>query len=59
MSNLKEDDKAMREVLINAKVIAVVGHSDIFKRFSKACGWYRLQQATTDKGAIAVVPSMI
>jgi predicted CoA-binding protein len=28
MSNLKEDDKAMREVLINAKVIAVVGHSD-------------------------------
>jgi len=27
MANLKEDDNAMREILINAKVIAVVGKS--------------------------------
>jgi predicted CoA-binding protein len=39
MSNLKEDDKAMREVLINAKVIAVVGHSDKPDRTS-----YRIAQ---------------
>ncbi len=34
MSNLKEDDNAMRDVLINAKVIAVVGHSDKPERTS-------------------------
>ncbi len=28
MPNLKEDDNALREVLIQAKTIAVVGHSD-------------------------------
>lgn len=28
MPNLKEDDNAMRDMLTNAKVIAVVGHSD-------------------------------
>lgn len=28
MANLNQDDKAMRDVLTNAKVIAVVGHSD-------------------------------
>jgi len=39
MSNLKEDDKAMRDVLINAKVIAVVGHSDKPERTS-----YRIAQ---------------
>jgi predicted CoA-binding protein len=39
MSNLKEDDNAMRDVLINAKVIAVVGHSDKPERTS-----YRIAQ---------------
>jgi len=39
MSNLKEDDKARREVLISAKVIAVVGHSDKPERTS-----YRIAQ---------------
>lgn len=39
MSNLKEDDKAMRDVLISAKVIAVVGHSDKPERTS-----YRIAQ---------------
>jgi hypothetical protein len=39
MSNLKEDDKAMRDVLISAKVIAVVGHSDKPDRTS-----YRIAQ---------------
>jgi predicted CoA-binding protein len=28
MANLNQNDKAMRDVLVNAKVIAVVGHSD-------------------------------
>ncbi|MDZ8261301.1 CoA-binding protein [Nostoc sp. ChiQUE01b] len=28
MPNLKEDDNALREVLIQAKTIAVIGHSD-------------------------------
>jgi hypothetical protein len=39
MPNLKEDDNAMRDVLINAKVIAVVGHSDKPERTS-----YRIAQ---------------
>jgi predicted CoA-binding protein len=39
MSNLKEDDNARRGVLINAKVIAVVGHSDKPDRTS-----YRIAQ---------------
>ncbi|HEY9632429.1 MAG TPA: CoA-binding protein [Coleofasciculaceae cyanobacterium] len=39
MPNLKEDDNAMREVLTNAKVIAVVGHSDKPERTS-----YRIAQ---------------
>lgn len=34
MRNLKEDDNAMRVVLTNAKVIAVVGHSDKLERTS-------------------------
>ncbi|MBD0363978.1 MAG: CoA-binding protein [Coleofasciculus sp. C3-bin4] len=45
MSNLKEDDKAMREVLINAKVIAVVGHSDQPDRTS-----YRIAQFLREVG---------
>lgn len=39
MPNLKEDDNAMRDVLTNAKVIAVVGHSDKPDRTS-----YRIAQ---------------
>ncbi|WP_341525967.1 CoA-binding protein [Nostoc sp. UHCC 0302] len=34
MPNLKEDDNALREVLSQAKTIAVVGHSDKRKRTS-------------------------
>ncbi|MBD2683286.1 MULTISPECIES: CoA-binding protein [Nostoc] len=34
MPNLKEDDNALREVLTQAKVIAVVGHSDKQERIS-------------------------
>ncbi|HCF27146.1 MAG TPA: CoA-binding protein [Cyanobacteria bacterium UBA11049] len=34
MPNLKQDDNAMRDVLTNAKVIAVVGHSDKPERTS-------------------------
>lgn len=34
MPNLKEDDNALREVLIQTKTIAVVGHSDKRKRIS-------------------------
>jgi hypothetical protein len=39
MPNLKEDDNAMRDVLTQAKVIAVVGHSDKRERTS-----YRIAQ---------------
>ena len=39
MQNLKEDDNVMRDVLTNAKVIAVVGHSDKPDRTS-----YRIAQ---------------
>ncbi len=39
MPNLKEDDNAMRDVLTNSKVIAVVGHSDKPDRTS-----YRIAQ---------------
>jgi predicted CoA-binding protein len=39
MPNLKEDDNAMRDVLTQAKVIAVVGHSDKPERTS-----YRIAQ---------------
>ncbi|MBD2335539.1 CoA-binding protein [Calothrix sp. FACHB-156] len=34
MPNLKDDDNALREVLIQAKAIAVVGHSDKPNRIS-------------------------
>ncbi|MEH2178528.1 CoA-binding protein [Nostoc sp.] len=34
MPNIKEDDNALREVLIQAKTIAVVGHSDKRERTS-------------------------
>ncbi|MFN6538167.1 MAG: CoA-binding protein [Nostoc sp. EkiNYC01] len=34
MPNLKEDDNALREVLSQAKIIAVVGHSDKRERIS-------------------------
>ncbi|MBE8969576.1 CoA-binding protein [Nostocales cyanobacterium LEGE 12452] len=34
MPNLKEDDNALREVLTQAKIIAVVGHSDKRERTS-------------------------
>jgi hypothetical protein len=34
MPNLKQDDNAMRDMLTNAKVIAVVGHSDKPERTS-------------------------
>ncbi|MCF2146405.1 CoA-binding protein [Desmonostoc muscorum LEGE 12446] len=34
MPNLKEDDNALREVLSQAKIIAVVGHSDKRDRIS-------------------------
>ncbi len=39
MPNLKEDDNAIREVLTNSRVIAVVGHSDKPERTS-----YRIAQ---------------
>jgi hypothetical protein len=39
MANLNHDDKAMRDVLTNAKVIALVGHSDQPHRTS-----YRIAQ---------------
>jgi predicted CoA-binding protein len=39
MPNLQDDDNAMRDVLTNAKVIAVVGHSDKPDRTS-----YRIAQ---------------
>ena len=45
MPNLKEDDNAMRDVLINAKAIAVVGHSDKPGRTS-----YRIAQFLREAG---------
>lgn len=45
MPNLKEDDNAMRDVLTNAKVIAVVGHSDKPERTS-----YRIAQFLREAG---------
>jgi predicted CoA-binding protein len=45
MPNLKEDDNAMRDVLTNAKVIAVVGHSDKPERTS-----YRIAQFLQEVG---------
>ncbi len=45
MPNLKEDDHAMRSVLTNSKVIAVVGHSDKPERTS-----YRIAQFLRDSG---------
>lgn len=45
MPNLKDDENAMRDVLINAKVIAVVGHSDKPKRTS-----YRIARFLRDVG---------
>ncbi|WP_375478054.1 CoA-binding protein [uncultured Nostoc sp.] len=45
MPNLKEDDNALREVLIQAKTIAVVGHSDKRERTS-----YQIAQFLRQKG---------
>ncbi len=45
MPNLKEDDNVMRDVLTNAKVIAVVGHSDKPERTS-----YRIAQFLQEVG---------
>ena len=45
MPNLKEDDNAMRDVLTQAKVIAVVGHSDKPERTS-----YRIAQFLREVG---------
>ena len=45
MPNLKEDDNALREVLIQAKTIAVVGHSDKRDRTS-----YQIAQFLRQKG---------
>ncbi len=45
MPNLKEDDNTMRDVLTNAKVIAVVGHSDKPERTS-----YRIAQFLREVG---------
>ncbi len=45
MPNLKEDDNVMRDVLTNAKVIAVVGHSDKPERIS-----YRIAQFLQEIG---------
>ncbi|WP_414516131.1 CoA-binding protein [Nostoc sp. PCC 9305] len=45
MPNLKEDDNALREVLIQAKTIAVVGHSD--KRYRTS---YQIAQFLRQKG---------
>jgi predicted CoA-binding protein len=40
MANLNQSDKAMRDVLTNAKVIAVVGHSDQPQRTSYQIAQY-------------------
>ncbi|MGV0107527.1 CoA-binding protein [Nostoc sp. DSM 114167] len=45
MPNLKEDDNALREVLTQAKIIAVVGHSDKRERTS-----YQIAQFLRHKG---------
>lgn len=45
MPNLNEDDNAMRDVLTNARVIAVVGHSDKPERTS-----YRIAQFLREVG---------
>ncbi|MFN6526769.1 CoA-binding protein [Nostoc sp. ChiSLP03a] len=45
MPNLKEDDNAMREVLTQAKTIAIVGHSDKRDRTS-----YQIAQFLRQKG---------
>ncbi|AVH73699.1 CoA-binding protein [Nostoc sp. 'Lobaria pulmonaria (5183) cyanobiont'] len=45
MPNLKEDDNALREVLIQARTIAVVGHSDKRDRTS-----YQIAQFLRQKG---------
>ncbi|MCA1993882.1 MAG: CoA-binding protein, partial [Coleofasciculus sp. S288] len=45
MPNLKDDDNAVRDVLTNAKVIAVVGHSDKPERTS-----YRIAQFLREVG---------
>ncbi|MEH2208489.1 MAG: CoA-binding protein [Nostoc sp.] len=45
MPNLKEDDNALRELLIQAKTIAVVGHSDKRERTS-----YQIAQFLRQKG---------
>ncbi len=45
MPNLKEDDNVMRDVLTNAQVIAVIGHSDKPERTS-----YRIAQFLQEVG---------
>ncbi|MEH2288624.1 CoA-binding protein [Nostoc sp.] len=47
MPNLKEDDNALRQVLTQAKTIAVVGHSDKRDRTS-----YQIAQFLRQKGYI-------
>ena len=55
MPNLKENDEAMRDVLTNARVIAVVGHSDKPERTS-----YRIAQFLREVGyTIYPVNSMV
>ncbi len=44
MANLNQDDEKMREVLANAKTIAVVGHSDKPNRTSYQIAAYLRQQ---------------
>ncbi|MEH2222549.1 CoA-binding protein [Nostoc sp.] len=54
MPNLKEDDNAMREVLIQAKTIAVVGHSDKRDAYGKGFAQrtsYQIAQFLRQKGS--------
>ncbi|MBD2564160.1 MULTISPECIES: CoA-binding protein [Nostoc] len=47
MANLKEDDNALREVLTQAKTIAVVGHSDKCQRTSYQIAQFLRQSGYT------------
>ncbi|MFB2835655.1 CoA-binding protein [Floridanema evergladense] len=49
MSNLKLDDNTLRDILINTKVIAVVGHSDNPTRIS-----YQIAQFLREVGYIVI-----
>ncbi|MEH2368032.1 hypothetical protein [Nostoc sp.] len=53
MPNLKENDNALREVLIQAKTIAVVGHSDKRDAYGKGFAQrtsYQIAQFLRQKG---------